>query len=121
MSDEIKNFREAVFKLEEIQIDFEKIKEDTDIKLSELSRVAETQKAIVESINTLLLNIDKKDDPHFKRLEEQFLLLTPRLSAPADGADCVEGGVWWITRKTSSVAPGSMSIISTFGRNSNRI
>lgn len=69
----------------------------------------------------LILNVDKKDDPHFRRLEEQFLLLTPRLGAPADGADCVEGGVWWITRKTSSVAPGSMSLIQLPGRNNHRI
>lgn len=58
----------------------------------------------------LILNADKKDDPHFKRLEEQFLLLTPRLSAPADGADCTEGAVWWLTRKGGALTAGAMQI-----------
>lgn len=40
----------------------------------------------------LVLNEDYKDDPDMKRLEEQFLLITPRLKFPADGPDCVEGG-----------------------------
>lgn len=47
----------------------------------------------------LILNRDKQDNPHFKRLEEQFLLITPKLPAPADGPDCVEGGVWKINEK----------------------
>jgi hypothetical protein len=58
----------------------------------------------------LLLNAGKKDDPHFKRLEEQFLLLTPRLSAPADGADCVEGGVWWLQRKNAAMVDGAITV-----------
>ncbi|MDR0872180.1 MAG: hypothetical protein LBN27_01765 [Prevotellaceae bacterium] len=77
----------------------------------------------LEPLNTqgrLILNIDKKDNPHFKRLEEQFLLLTPQLRAPADGADCIEGGVWWLQRKTQTIADGSMSL-SGKKHNSNRI
>ncbi|MDR3327756.1 MAG: hypothetical protein LBT04_06505 [Prevotellaceae bacterium] len=58
----------------------------------------------------LILNANKKDDPHFVRLEEQFLLLTPRLSAPADGADCIEGGVWWLQQKTFQLDDGSMTL-----------
>jgi hypothetical protein len=58
----------------------------------------------------LILNADKKDDPHFRRLEEQFLLLTPRLSAPADGADCIEGAVWWLQRKNAALADGAISL-----------
>jgi hypothetical protein len=58
----------------------------------------------------LILNADKKDDPHFKRLEEQFLLLTPRLSAPADGPDCVEGGVWWLQRKHAVLVDGAITV-----------
>jgi hypothetical protein len=61
----------------------------------------------------LLLNADKKDDPHFRRLEEQFLLLTPRLSAPADGADCIEGGVWWLQRKNAVLAEGAIALHRT--------
>jgi hypothetical protein len=68
----------------------------------------------------LILNADKKDDPHFKRLEEQFLLLTPTLKAPADGPDCIEGGVWWLQRKTANIADGAMSL-SGKKQNHNRI
>jgi hypothetical protein len=60
----------------------------------------------------LVLNADKKDDPHFKRLEEQFLLLTPQLKAPADGADCIEGGVWWLDQKTATLADGSAYLLN---------
>lgn len=77
----------------------------------------------LEPLNTqgrLILNADKKDNPHFKRLEEQFLLLTPQLKAPADGADCIEGGVWWLQRKTANIADGAMSV-SGKRHNSKRI
>jgi hypothetical protein len=61
----------------------------------------------------LILNAEKKDNAHFKRLQEQFLLLTPRLSAPADGADCIEGAVWWLSRKTAAIADGAVSLFQT--------
>ncbi|HOU67606.1 MAG TPA: hypothetical protein PKW49_03355 [Paludibacteraceae bacterium] len=61
----------------------------------------------------LILNADMKDNLHFKRLEEQFLLLTPRLGAPADGADCIEGGIWWLARKTANMADGSISLFKS--------
>jgi hypothetical protein len=59
----------------------------------------------------LLLNAAKKEDPHFIRLSEQFLLLTPRLSAPADGADCIEGGVWWLQRKAAVLDTDAFSML----------
>ena len=68
----------------------------------------------------LILNVDKKDNPHFRRLEEQFLLLTPRLSAPADGADCVEGAIWWLTRRTASMGKDSISFVRPTRNNRNR-
>ena len=37
-----------------------------------------------------------------KRLEDQFKLFTPQLKAPADGPDCVEGGVQIINEKDST-------------------
>jgi hypothetical protein len=67
----------------------------------------------LEPLNTqgrLILNADRKDDPHFKRLVEQFLLLTPQLKAPADGPDCIEGGVWWLQRKIETIAEGAMNV-----------
>jgi hypothetical protein len=39
-----------------------------------------------------------------KRLEEQFLLVSPQLNAPADGPDCVEGGFWIANSKTRQLA-----------------
>lgn len=50
-------------------------------------------------LGNLILNEAEKDNPHMKRLTEQFLLVTPKLSAPADGPDCVEGGAWIINNK----------------------
>jgi hypothetical protein len=82
---------------------------DTRKKPDKFSRI----EGNLEPLNTqgrLILNIDKKENPHFKRLEEQFLLLTPHLKAPADGADCIEGGVWWLQRKIETIAEGAMRV-----------
>jgi hypothetical protein len=59
----------------------------------------------------LVLNAAKKDDPHFRRLEDQFLLLTPRLPAPADGPDCIEGAVWQIQQRNMTLADGAIRLI----------
>lgn len=58
----------------------------------------------------LILNEKEKDNPHMKRLEEQFLLLNPQMKAPADGADCIEGGVWIINEKIAALQPDSFTI-----------
>jgi hypothetical protein len=50
----------------------------------------------------LIFNQDMKGNPHMSRVEDSFLLLDPKLSAPADGADCVEGGVWILDNKTAN-------------------
>jgi len=47
----------------------------------------------------LIFNIAEKDNPHMKRLAEQFLLVEPTLSANVDGPDAVEGGKWVIEQK----------------------
>lgn len=47
----------------------------------------------------LILNEKEKNNPHMQRLEEQFKLINPRLNAPADGPDCVEGGVYICNHK----------------------
>ncbi|GHV66969.1 hypothetical protein FACS1894199_11490 [Bacteroidia bacterium] len=62
-------------------------------------------------LGKLIFNVDKKDDPHFKRLEEQFLLLTPQLKAPADGPDCIEGGVWCLSKKSAVLRDGAIKIL----------
>jgi hypothetical protein len=52
----------------------------------------------------LILNEAERENPHMKRLEEQFLLVSPQLNAPADGPDCVEGGFWIANSKTKQLA-----------------
>lgn len=58
----------------------------------------------------LILNIDEKDNPHMKRLEEQFLLINRAMKSPADGVDCIEGGVWIINQKISTLSAGSYTV-----------
>lgn len=55
----------------------------------------------------LILNEAEKGNPHMKRLEEQFLLVNPRLQAPADGPDCVEGGTYIVNQKITALTAGS--------------
>lgn len=67
------------------------IRGDEQRKTDKFTRI----EANLEPMNregNLILNEDCKDEPGMKRLEEQFLLVTPRLRFPADGPDCVEGG-----------------------------
>lgn len=58
----------------------------------------------------LILNIDEENNPHMKRLEEQFLLVNKQMKSPADGADCIEGGVWIINQKISTLSAGSFTV-----------
>lgn len=58
----------------------------------------------------LILNEAERDNPHMKRLKDQFLLLSPRMKSPADGPDCIEGGVWIINQKKAEMRPDSISI-----------
>ena len=51
--------------------------------------------------NRLILNEREKGNPNMIRLSEQFLLVNPALKAPADGPDCVEGGVFICNTKTT--------------------
>lgn len=66
----------------------------------------------LEPINragNLILNIAEKDNPHMQRLEEQFKMVNPRLQAPADGVDCVEGGYFIANQKYIQLTPGSIA------------
>jgi zona occludens toxin (predicted ATPase) len=58
----------------------------------------------------LIFNEAERGNPNMLRLEEQFLLVNPRLSAPADGPDCIEGGKWIIDQKNATLAPDSIKI-----------
>ena len=53
----------------------------------------------------LIFNIAERNNPHMKRLEEQFKAVDPQLSAHVDGPDAVEGAVWIINNKIASLAP----------------
>ena len=58
----------------------------------------------------LVLNAAERDNPHMKRLEEQFLLLNRAMKSPADGPDCVEGAVWILNQRISTLAEGACTI-----------
>ncbi|MDR2382602.1 MAG: hypothetical protein LBD76_01810 [Prevotellaceae bacterium] len=47
----------------------------------------------------LILNETESENPHMRRLEEQFKLFTMQLKAPADGPDCIEGAVFIINER----------------------
>ena len=75
---------------------------DPRTKPDKFSRISNLEPLCREGV--LVFNEDERENPHIKRLEEQFLLAEPKLSAPADGPDCVEGA-WWIANiKTRSLA-----------------
>lgn len=58
----------------------------------------------------IVLNADEASNPHMKRLEGQFLLVSRAMKAPADGVDCIEGGVWIINQKLSTLSAGSFTV-----------
>jgi hypothetical protein len=58
----------------------------------------------------LIFNIDERDNLNMKRLEEQFLLVNPQLKSPADGPDCIEGGVYILNEKRARLSPDSLYV-----------
>lgn len=58
----------------------------------------------------LVLNAAEKDNPHMKRLAEQFLLLHRAMKSPADGPDCIEGAVWILNQKISTLRAGAVTV-----------
>ena len=82
---------------------------DTRAKPDKFSRI-EGNLEPLNRMGNLILNEAEKSNPHMKRLEEQFLLVNPRLSAPADGPDCIEGAVWIINQKIAALQPDSFQI-----------
>ncbi|MDR0505459.1 MAG: hypothetical protein LBH32_01390 [Dysgonamonadaceae bacterium] len=67
------------------------IRGDDEKKTDKATRI----EANLEPLNregNLILNEAEKDNPHMKRMEEQFKLFTLALPFPADGPDTVEGG-----------------------------
>ncbi len=64
----------------------------------------------------LVFNIDEKGNPHMMRLVEQFKLFNMQMKAPADGPDCIEGGVWILNQKIQVINPADFK---TFGMKQN--
>lgn len=86
------------------------IKGDEQRKTDKATRI----EANLEPLNRdgkLILNAAEQDNPHMKRLAEQFTLFTPTLKYPADGPDLVEGG-YRIIRNRSRVEEPAVSLPS---------
>lgn len=79
------------------------ISPDTRNKPDKFARI-EGNLELLNKEGRLVLNEKEKENPHMKRLEEQFLLVDPQLSAPADGPDCIEGGYWIANAKTQQMS-----------------
>lgn len=80
---------------------------DTRAKMDKYARI----EGALEPLNRqerLIFNIEEAGNPNMQRLEEQFKLIAPRLPAPADGPDCIEGAVWQINNKLSELQPDSV-------------
>lgn len=91
---------------------------DQRIKPDKFSRI----EGNLEPLNRegrLILNEAEKGNPHMQRLEEQFKMVTPRLTAPADGVDCIEGGYFIANNKLSQLTPDSYTV-GTRQRGSNK-
>lgn len=58
----------------------------------------------------LILNIAEKNNPHMKRLEEQFISFDLSLSMPADGPDCIEGGYFKALEKMSQLGANDIKV-----------
>lgn len=80
------------------------IKGDEEKKTDKATRI----EANLEPMNregNLILNEAERDNPHMKRLAEQFKLFNLSLTFPADGPDCVEGGNRIIDKKLRDMEP----------------
>ncbi|MGL4520808.1 MAG: hypothetical protein ACRCUJ_14365 [Phocaeicola sp.] len=94
------------------------IRGDEEKKTDKATRI----EANLEPLNregNLILNEAEKDNPHMKRLKEQFELFTLKLSYPADGPDCIEGGNRIIDQKQHASAP-PITVSSRVNRSSNK-
>lgn len=85
---------------------------DDRLKPDKFSRI-EGNLEPLNRMGKLILNEKEKENPHMKRLEEQFMLINAQMRGPADGPDCIEGGVWIINEKITSLRSDAMRI----GRN----
>ncbi|WP_294596285.1 hypothetical protein [uncultured Rikenella sp.] len=90
---------------------------DTRRKGEKFARIESGLEPLVR-LGQLVFNIDEQGNPHMQRLKEQFRLFGPKLSAPADGVDAVEGGIYIVREKQVTLEQPIISIPRT--RNSKR-
>jgi hypothetical protein len=77
---------------------------DEERKTDKATRI----EANLEPLNrcgNLILNEAERNNPHMQRLDDQFRLFTMRLKFPADGPDCVEGGLRVLKKKLVQLEP----------------
>ena len=67
----------------------------------------------------LIFNEEEKDNPYMIELRDQFSMFELTLPYPADGPDCIEGGINIIEQKTRELEPG-VSIGYNEFRNNNK-
>ena len=80
------------------------VSKDTRKKPDKFTRI----ESRLEPLNTsgrLVFNGAEQNDPHMKRLVEQFEAIEPSLPAHDDGPDATEGGVWIIDHKLAAMQP----------------
>ena len=65
----------------------------------------------------LIFNEAERDNPHMRRLADQFKLFNLQLTYPADGPDCVEGGNRIIDKKQRDLEPAKVITRKTLRKN----
>jgi len=86
---------------------------DTRKKPDKYSRI-EGSLEPVNRLGQLIFNETERENPHVKRIAEQFLIFCPQMKDPA-GPDAVEGAKWIIDSKIRQITDASF----TFGRQRN--
>jgi hypothetical protein len=72
---------------------------DNRDKPDKIARISDNLEP-VNRMGLLILNEDFRDNPHFKRLERQFLGLTYSGKCDPSGPDCIEGAKWILDGRT---------------------
>ena len=81
--------------------DYIGITPDTRRKPDKFARIEGGLEPLVRT-GLLVFNEAERGDPHMQRLEQQFRAVTPKLSAPVDGVDATEGGIFNIRQNTTA-------------------
>ena len=81
--------------------DYIGITPDTRRKPDKFARIEGGLEPLVRT-GLLVFNEAERGDPHMQRLEQQFRAVTPKLSAPVDGVDATEGGIFIIRQKMTA-------------------